>query len=372
MRATILAGIVALGTRSARATESASQPEGGSATEPASQPEGGAATESAAQPEGGVESVAVADALVVEPGATCLEQDRLTEQVVGWLGADELDPRLTVVVEGDRIEARTLRFTLRDRGRVLAERTFAPGPSRCDDLHAVVALAIALAVDATVLESAGVKAPPVEPPPETTVPEPAPEPVLLETPAPDPTAGSPPHVDLTPRSRPWELRGQLRGLLAYGAPPDVAGGGMVGLELSRKSLIDLQLGLMATSAGARPVDGATLGVTLVGGRLDACAGPRLGEIRPRGCVGMIAGTALAEGRGFSRDFRIALPWVAGTFGADVRVGLTPRLRLSFGLDGLVTVVRPVFDVQEASGARTLRELPRFGALFGLGLVLVLR
>ena len=63
MRATILAGIVALGTRSARATESASQPEGGSATEPASQPEGGAATESAAQPEGGVESVAVADAL---------------------------------------------------------------------------------------------------------------------------------------------------------------------------------------------------------------------------------------------------------------------------------------------------------------------
>ncbi|MEX1363205.1 MAG: hypothetical protein AB1Z98_08770 [Nannocystaceae bacterium] len=321
-----------------------------------------------------IEPVAIADALVVEPGATCLEHDRLSEQVVGWLGVDELDPRLTVLVEGDDIEVRSLRFTLLDRGQVLSERVFSPGPSRCDDLHAVVALAIALAVDATVLESAG-GAESGAPEPEPSEPEPSePEPSEPEPPSglDDETAGSPPLVDLSPPLRRWELRGHLQGLLTYGAPPDVGGGGSLGLELGWGSLLDLQLGVLATSAGARPIDGATLDVTLVAGRVGACVGPRLGEIRPRGCLGLLAGTALAEGRGFDRDFRIAVPWLAGTFGGDVRVGLTPRVRLSLGLEGVVTVVRPVFDVREQSEVRTLRELPRFGALFGVGLVFVLR
>lgn len=320
------------------------------------------------------ETVAVADALVVEPGATCLEHDRLSEQVVGWLGADALDPRLTVVVEGDDIEVRTLRFTLRDRGRVLAEREFSPGPSRCDDLHAVVALAIALAVDATVLETTGVAEPEPQPEPRPEPepqPEPQPEP-KLETSPDEPVPGSPAHVDLSSPPPRWELRGQLRGLLAYGVPPEVGGGGMLGLELSHKSLVDLQLGVQATSSGSERIDGGRLAVTLVGGRVDACVGPRIGEIRPRGCLGLLVGSALAEGQGFSTDYRVALPWAAGTFGGDVRVGLTPRVRLSFGLEGLVTVVRPVFDLREGPEARTLRELPRFGALFGVGLVIVLR
>lgn len=319
------------------------------------------------------ERVAVADALALDPGATCLEHDRLVEQVVTWLERDELDPRLTVVVVGDPIEVRTLRFTLQDRGTPIAERTFVPGPSSCDDLHSVVALAIALAVDATVLESVGIApAPPREPAP---APAPAPRP----EPTPTPTIEPSPLPDLAPRPRPWVLRASLRGLLTVGVPPTLGGGGQLGLEAGWRDLVDVQLGVLATSAGAQPVDAgaqssgeATLTVSLVAGRADACVGPRLRRVRPRLCGGVLAGAALAEGRGFRDDYRATLPWLAVALGGDVRVGLSARTALSFGLDGLVSLVRPVFDVREDFEVRQLRDLPRFGAAIGMGVVVTLR
>lgn len=319
------------------------------------------------------ERVAVADALSLDPGATCLEHDRLVEQVVTWLERDELDPRLTVVVVGDPTEVRTLRFTLQDRGTPIAERAFAPGPSSCDDLHSVVALAIALAVDATVLESVG-----IAPPPR---PEPAPEPRPEPLPEPEPTAAMEPSPlpDLAPRQRLWALRAQLRGLLTVGVPPTLGGGGQLGLEAGWRDLVDVQLGVLATSAGAQPVDAgaqsagqANLTVSLIAGRADVCVGPQLRRVRPRLCGGALAGAALAEGRGFRDDYRTTLPWVAMALGGDVRVGLSARTALSFGLDGLVSVVRPAFDVREDFQVRQLRDLPRFGAAIGMGVVVALR
>lgn len=315
------------------------------------------------------EPVAVADALSLDPGATCLEHERLTEQVVTWLERDALDPRLTVVVEGDPIEVRTLRFTLQDRGRPIAERTFAPGPSSCDDLHSVVALAIALAVDATVLESVGIARPapsvaPMPAPTPTTEPPPGPAPAEAIEPT--------PALDLAPRERPWVLRAQLRGLLTVGVPPTLGGAGQLGLEAGWRELVDVQLGVLAASAGPQPVEDATLAITLVAARVDGCVGPRLRRVRPRICGGAVAGGALAQGRGFREDYRATLPWVALAVGGDVRVGLGPRTALSFGLDGLVSVVRPVFDVEEEFEVRQLRDLPRFGAAFGVGVVVALR
>jgi hypothetical protein len=312
------------------------------------------------------EPTAVADALSLDPGATCLEHDRLVEQVVTWLERDELDPRLTVVVEGDAIETRTLRFTLQDRGQPIAERTFAPGPSSCDDLHSVVALAIALAVDATVLESVGIAPAPVVEPLPAPAPLPAPDPVSTAAIEPSPLA------ELAPRRSPWALRAQLRGLLTVGVPPTLGGGGQLGLELGWRDLVDVQLGAFATSSGPQPVDEATLTITLVAARADVCVGPQLRRVRPRLCGGVLGGSALAQARGFRDDYRTTLPWVAVALGGDVRVGLGPRTALSFGLDGLVSVVRPVFDVREDFQVRQLRDLPRFGATIGMGVVVVLR
>jgi hypothetical protein len=312
------------------------------------------------------EPVALADALSLDPGATCLEHDRLTEQVVTWLERDELDPRLTVVVEGDPIEVRTLRFTLQDRGQPIAERTFAPGPSSCDDLHAVVALAIALAVDATVLESVGITPAVVPPPVIEPPPEPTPDPVPVA--AVEPPSG----LDLAPRKQPWALRAQLKGLLTVGVPPTLGGGGQLGLEAGWRDLVDLQVGAFASTAGPQTIDEATLSITLLAARADLCVGPQVRRVRPRACGGVLAGSAVAQGRGFRDNYRATLPWVALAFGGDVRVGVGPRTALSFGLDGLVTVVRPVFDVREQFEVRQLRDLPRFGAAFAVGFVVSLR
>lgn len=325
---------------------------------------------SAAEP--AVPMVATADALLVDPGATCLEHDRLSEQIVGWLARDELDARLTIVVEGDPDRARVLRYTLRDRGVVLSERVFEPGPSRCEDLHAVVALAIAMAVDATVLEAVGVVAEP-EPQPEPE-PEPQPEPEPEPQPEPNPNS-SPPTVDLSEPPRDWQVRTQLRALVGYNVPPDVGGGGTLSVELGWRSLLDIELGIAGTSSGTRPLEGAVLDVALVAGRANVCAGPWVGRnktLRPRGCVGALAGAAIAEGGGTMRNYRTTVPWIAPTFGGDVRVALGPRLRFSIGVEGVITAVRPVFQLETDSEPVTLSAVPRVGALLGLGLIVVLR
>lgn len=316
-----------------------------------------------------VEPVAVSDALGLDAGATCLEHDRLSEQIVSWLERDELDPRLTVVVEGHATEVRTLRFTLRDRGRVIAERAFAPGPSSCDDLHAVVALAIALAVDATVLESVGIASPPpaaTPPPPE---PEPTPAPVPEDLP---PLAEPAPTLDLSPRPKsPWTLRAHAHGLLALAVPSALGGGAEVGVEASWRDRIDLQLGGLAAASSPQPVEGGTLSVALVAARADLCGGRSFGRVRPRGCVGALAGSALAQGRGFQIDGRITLPWLALAAGGDVRVGLGRWLALAFGFDAVIGVVRPAFAVREGSQVRHVRELPRLGGMLGMGVVVTL-
>lgn len=308
-------------------------------------------------------ALAVSDILSLDPGATCLEHDRLTEQVVSWLEHDEIDPRLSVVVEGNPTEVHTLRFTLWAHGEVIAERIFAPGPSRCQDLHSVVALAIALALDATVLESVGIAAPEseVEPPPPLPPTDPPP---VVTAPPPEPSPGP----DLTPRESPWEWRIHGGGMITIGAPPPLGGGAELGAELGWRDVLDVQLGMIVTSAGPQRVEDWTLDITLLAGRADVCAGPQMGRVRPRFCGGLVAGGAIGEGRGFIRDFQTVVPWVAGAFGGDLRVGLTRRLALSFDIDGLVTVVRPVFDVLEQLEVRKLRDLPRFSAAFGVGLV----
>jgi hypothetical protein len=137
-------------------------------------------------------------------------------------------------------------------------------------------------------------------------------------------------------------------------------------------LVDLQVGAFASTAGPQTIDEATLSITLLAARADLCVGPQVRRVRPRACGGVLAGSAVAQGRGFRDNYRATLPWVALAFGGDVRVGVGPRTALSFGLDGLVTVVRPVFDVREQFEVRQLRDLPRFGAAFAVGFVVSLR
>lgn len=315
-------------------------------------------------------TVALGEAIVVRRGATCLDHDRLVAQIRSWLDRESIDARLVVEVAGDGADPRRLAFTLRRDDTVIAVRRFEPAPARCGDLHAVVGLAIALAIDATLLESVAGETPtepPADdpdddpaietaPPPEIRPPEPAPTPTPPE-PAPTPT-----------RRRAWSMHGELHGLFTINAPPGVGGGGRLGLSLSWRSIVDIIPSAMAMSSGKQPVGEGTGRMAAAAGRLDVCAGPPMRRLRIRGCAGVLAGAAVATGQGFERDGTGRVPWIALSASADVLVRVAPRLRLAFGVEPMFTVVRPAFAAEDNQGASTLVRFPTVSVALRAGIV----
>ncbi|HWB76265.1 MAG TPA: hypothetical protein VG755_14945 [Nannocystaceae bacterium] len=294
-------------------------------------------------------TVPLADALEVRAGATCLERDRLVEQIRTWFDHERIDERLVIEVVGDVTEPRKLAFTLRRGEQVISVRRFDPAPDRCADLHAVVGLAIALAIDATLLETvAGDPTKPIRPP--------------------DPPPYHHPEIDtrLPPQRKPrsWRLFAEVTAQLSIGAPPDIGGGGRVALRTSWRQLLDIGVSAFAGSAGrSRIGDGRAL-LSVVGGRVDLCAGPPWTRVRPRGCAGVLAGAAFAAGQGFENDQTARVFWLSIPFGIDLEVQLSPRVNLLLGIEGLPAVWRPTFTQTNTSASR---RFARFGANVEAGL-----
>jgi hypothetical protein len=61
------------------------------------------------------------EALVVAPGATCLEAERLVKHV-SWIGEDQVDARLAVTVTGGSIRSHRVELQVRRDGADLARR----------------------------------------------------------------------------------------------------------------------------------------------------------------------------------------------------------------------------------------------------------
>ncbi|MFO0631396.1 MAG: hypothetical protein U0168_00950 [Nannocystaceae bacterium] len=307
-------------------------------------------------------TVPLEEALSVLAGATCLERERLVTQIRAWLDVDRIDARLVVEVVGDLHDPRKLAFTLRRGETVIAVRRFDPAPKRCDDVHAVVGLAIALAIDATLLES--VSGDP------TTKPEPEPPPVEPATDDETPIARKPEPAPARPRP-PWQLRSAIIGVFSFGAPPGVGGGARFALVGRYRKALDISLGVLATSSGRQRIgDGSAL-QSAAAARFDLCGGWSLGRVRPRGCAGVIAGAALAAGQGFERDRAIRLPWVAVPFGAHLEIRLVDRIALEFGVEGVPTAVRPRFDAVTETEQPVARRYSRFAFMAGAGLSFLL-
>ncbi|MDQ3035057.1 MAG: hypothetical protein M3Y87_21800, partial [Myxococcota bacterium] len=100
----------------------------------------------------------LADAITVASPDECLERDALVAHVETWLGRASIASELGVVVEGDADE---VSFLVTRGGEPIATRRFDRLPRACADRRAALSLAIALAIDAAILESLGI-APPVE------------------------------------------------------------------------------------------------------------------------------------------------------------------------------------------------------------------
>ncbi len=315
-------------------------------------------------------TIPIGDAIDVRKGATCLDHERLVAQIRSWLDHERIDARLVVEVAGDAEQPRRLAFTLRRGDTVIAVRRFDPAPARCGDLHAVVGLAIALAVDATLLESVAGE-PAAEPPPDTPAPEDDPPAVVGEStrpkPLPRPVTETPPRPPA--RRRAWSLHGELHGLFTINAPPGVGGGGRLGISLSWRSIVDLVPSAMVASSGRQPVGDGTGQMAIGAARLDVCAGPPLRRLRVRGCAGALAGAAVAAGQGFVRDQVGRAPWVGLSAGADILVRVAPRVGLAFGVEPVFTVVRPAFVAINRQGERAFVRFPSVAVALRAGVVI---
>jgi hypothetical protein len=308
----------------------------------------------------------VEQALEVDPGATCLESGRLAEQVRTWIGVREVDERIVVEVRGDPTDPTRVSFTLRRDGEVIAVRRFDPAPVSCPDLHAVVGLAIALALDATLLESVGAAEEPSQSP---TAEAPSAEPPAKPSETPKPVVDVAPPVEPSPEPRPWALRIAGEAGLSLGAPPGVGGYGAAFVEAGWRDRVDLRIGPHLASSGSQPAGAGEVLMWVISGRSDICVGARLRVVRPRACAGLLVGAALARGGGFLEDRTVRLPWVAVPVGGDLRIRVARRLELEIGGEWLVNAVRPAFDFVDPSGFRQVgRVFPRFAGTFGLGAV----
>ena len=270
-----------------------------------------------------------------------------------------------------------------DRWQVVTR--FEAGPNRgerrfhapaCDTVVNAAALAIAIAVDPTVLDRLATvdSVEPVEPAePELLEPEPEPEP---ETEAPDPAlVVEPPEYedDIGPIEPIGEI--EARGGDLVRSEPDrplrgfVAGAGMIdGLALPG-------VGFGATLAGGVtyrwfraevvgsyrfPTEQASQNSSDAGGRFEhwtvgvrTCASPRLGPVEVPLCVGADAGQTIGRGYGVTLTQVARLPWLAPVGTVGVAWPVLPRFALFVRSELAVSVLRSEFEIV---GLGTIHEI----------------
>lgn len=306
----------------------------------------------------------------------CLAQG-IDESVAAHLGRSEVDAELSIKVttSGD-----TVSFQMRRGGEVRAEKNDWPLPSRCADRRAALGLAVAIAIDAAVLESL---APEVVPTSLEPKPEPKPERPQPEPPTPTPTVEPPerpepanlePEPPLSPEparaeTPAFRLAATLGPELLLGALPRAGFGGELGLEFGWISWLDIRVdGGGAAALRTSFIDGE-VDAAMGWGALGLCPARSLGRVRVRLCAGVSAGAIVARGRGFDRSSRVTLPWLAVRTGADLDVQLTSRVALRVGGDLLTPLVRGTLSVRDETDALLERREPApAGAQLGVAIV----
>jgi hypothetical protein len=275
--------------------------------------------------------------LRLQSGASCLEKSRLVSHIAAWLGTGRVDSRLTVAVEGSATSARNVRFRIERSGATFAERSFDPGPERCEDLHAAVAIAIALALKASLLEALT---------------------KLTETVA---------NATAAPR---WALA--LDGVAGVAVLPGVAFG--ASLELQRELIASVSArlsvfglrGLGATFPRTRP---AGFDPWLGSARLDACDAFQLASrLRLSACIGVALGALYIVGHDLQPRSSAAARYVALANALDLRVDLGAAWSLRLALSTLLPLERAsvVVRARDTSLPVDSVDIAAIGVMLSLG------
>lgn len=268
----------------------------------------------------------IADVIEISPDSNCLEHERLVAQVKRWLGRDRVSADVRVYVTRRGSTPPSLSFDLR-RGGHTRQRAFRSSPENCTEAHAVLGLAIALAIEA---DSA----------PASLHPAPPAVPVSLRL------------VFL-----------QISG--AYQVLPDTALGSQLGAELGWSSWFSTRAEtLFQYSPNDRiGTSNGRFDALLATGSLQACASRSFAIDQRLGlCVGGAAGAIHAWGKDFSSNHAATGAWYAARAGLRFET----RLGLKWLLDAdLISALAPSFAARRG-GAELGRQIGPLGFMLSLG------
>jgi hypothetical protein len=295
----------------------------------------------------------LAEAVELEPGETCLERDVLTRRVARWLERDTVDERIRIEVRGGAMNS--VKFTIHVGEGHKAERAIHDASLDCDQLHSALALSIALAIDAALMDAERARAGGEALPSDDE---------LLEVGAEGAGGRS--------GSGYFKLALGVLGHATSGLLTDVAFGASLRIEIGLLRWLDLRAGVFGSALDDQTLPGipGRFSVDLIAGRLEACVSHDLRQLRLSLCSGGLLGSFRTRGEGFSGDsFTQSEPWAALSAGVELQAQLTGWLSLAAGADAVVPLHRRaivVLDPESMPLTSREREVPPLALVVAVG------
>jgi hypothetical protein len=251
------------------------------------------------------------DTLTLDPGATCLDRDRLIRRIVRWRESAEIDASLRVRVRGDAHDPTRVYFSVVRADTTPSERVIENAPADCDQLHSAIALSIALALDALIANAGDVPLP-------AAVKEPAK--------AGANNAGSQLSVELA-----------LLGGASVGVVPNTAVALAPRIHVTPFPWLSFALAGIATG-----VQGLTIGntsgrfdATVIAGGLDICSGGEASErLTFYGCAGVRGGLFSTNAFDYAQNEQKNSPWWAVVVSGQARAWILPTVGIAISIEGL--------------------------------------
>jgi hypothetical protein len=272
----------------------------------------------------------LAETIDVRPGATCLDKTRLLAHVKMWLSDPHISEGLRIRVTGDAKDRSHVAYDIEAAGQS-GHREFRPAPTSCDDLHALLGLTIALALESPRMA-------------RDWLPRPAPKQPIVAA---------------------------IQASTSFGVLVDAALGLQAGADVPLAPSLQLRLDVLSMFAWDNTISDSR-------GRFDALLGAAAGAVCAGGwpdqhlrlsvCVGLVAGAVTAWGHGYAPNDSSLGPWVAARSG--VRFEVVLGLRWILDLDVISRLYSPAFRAT-SSGGELRREPGSTGLALSLGPSIVL-
>lgn len=174
-------------------------------------------------------------------------------------------------------------------------------------------------------------------------------------------------------ARDWPaVRGALELGVVGGILSGIGAGGAAALEVGLGDVFDLRASAFVIGKQHIIAGPAHAEVMLVAGRADGCVGGDVGELRLRGCLGLLSGAIFFGVSGLSPSYSPTVAWMAVPIRADMTWYVTHRLGLRLALDGVVSLGHTPLEIEQNAQRSNVGVLPRFGVIGGAGSVFTFR